>query len=64
VHDPEHAGGDEAGERGYRERYVDVEDLLDEALVDVVRGVEEDERERCRDRRRGGDRKPPEAASE
>jgi hypothetical protein len=37
--------GDEAAERHERERHVQVEDLLDEALVGVVGRVEEDERE-------------------
>ena len=36
---------DEADERDDRERHVQVEDLLDEALVGVERRVEEDQRE-------------------
>ena len=39
------AADDEAAEGDDRERHVQVEDLLDEALVGLVRRVEEDERE-------------------
>ncbi len=39
-----------------RQRHVQVEDLLDEALVGVERRVEEDQRERQREHRHGGDR--------
>ena len=45
VADAVHAAGDETAERDQRERDVQVEDLLDEALVGVVGRVEEDERE-------------------
>jgi hypothetical protein len=43
---------------------VDVEDLLDEALIGVDRGVEEDERESGRDRCRGGQRKASQPPAE
>jgi hypothetical protein len=43
---------------------VDVEDLLDEALIGVDRGIEEDERKGGRDRRRGGQRKASQAPAE
>jgi hypothetical protein len=43
---------------------VDVEDLLDEALVGVDRRVEEDEREGDGDRRRGGDCEPEKSPAE
>jgi hypothetical protein len=45
---------DEAGVRGERDRDVEVEDPLREALVGVVRRDEEDERERRRHEGEGG----------
>jgi hypothetical protein len=43
---------------------VDVEDLLDEALIGIERCVEEDERERRRDCYCRRERKPREATTE
>ena len=54
VLDGEHAAGHEPAQRGDRHRDVDVEDLLDEALVGVVGRVEEHEREGARERHDGG----------
>ena len=48
--DREHPAEDEPAQRHDRQRHVDVEDLLDEALIGVERRVEEHERERDRDR--------------
>ncbi len=45
VPDRVESGDHEADQRADRDRHVDVEDLLDEALVRVVRRVEEDHRE-------------------
>jgi hypothetical protein len=64
VHDAEDAGGHEPDQRNDRERYVDVEDLLNEALIDVVGGVEEDKRQGCPDRNRCADREPRQTPSE
>jgi hypothetical protein len=50
VPDRHHAAEDEPAQRHDGQRYVDVEDLLHEALVGVERGIEEHQRER------GGDR--------
>jgi hypothetical protein len=50
VLDREHAARDEPAQSHDRHRHVHVEDLLDEALVRVVRRVEEHQRERRRDR--------------
>ena len=52
VLDREHAARHEAAERDDRHRHVHVEDLLHEALVGVERRVEEDQRERRRERDR------------
>ena len=57
--DREQTAEDEPAQRHDRQRHVDVEDLLDEALVGVERGVEEHQRERDADR---GDRGDCEAA--
>ena len=46
---------DEADQRADRDRHVDVEDLLDEALVRVVWRVEEDHRERRAENDDGGE---------
>ena len=48
VHDRQHARRDEAAQRHDRQGDVDVEDLLQEALVGIERRVEEDQRERRR----------------
>ena len=56
VGDREDAADDEADQRHDRQRHVQVEDLLDEALVGVERGVEEDQRKRQGEHRHGGDR--------
>jgi hypothetical protein len=45
----------EPAQRDDGERYVDVEDLLQEALFGFQRGVEEVQRERERERERGRD---------
>jgi hypothetical protein len=59
VHRAHHAGDHESDQGDDRQRYVDVEDLLDEPLIGVVRRVEEDKR-KCRgQRRRRGERKTP-----
>ncbi len=50
VLDREQAAEHEPAQRDDRERHVDVEDLLQEALFGFQRRVEEDERERGRDR--------------
>ena len=50
VSDREQAAEHEPAERHDRERHVDVEDLLDEALVGVQWGVEEHQRKRHGDR--------------
>jgi hypothetical protein len=47
VPDPEDPAGDEPAQRDDAERHVDVEDLLHEALVGIVRRPEEHERERA-----------------
>jgi hypothetical protein len=62
VPDGEQAAEDEPAQRDDRERNVDVEDLLHEALVGVQRRVEEDQRERHADRRDGGERETSKAA--
>jgi hypothetical protein len=54
VLDGHDAARHEAAERDDRHRHVHVEDLLDEALVGVERGVEEDERGRRRNGHDGG----------
>jgi hypothetical protein len=43
---------------------VDVEDLLDEALIGVDRGIEEDERERHGDGGRRGEREREQSPTE
>ena len=50
----QHAAEHEPAQGGDGQRHVDVEDLLDEALVGVQRGVEEDQREGDGDREDGG----------
>ena len=47
------AADDEPAERDDRERHVQVEDLLDEALIGLVRRVEEHEREARSDEQGG-----------
>jgi hypothetical protein len=64
VHCPEHPGDDEADQGHDRERHVHVEDLLDEALVGIVRRVEEDKRDRRGKHRRRGERQLPESPAE
>ena len=64
VADREDPAGDEAADRYQRHRHVDVEDLLDEALVGVVGGVEEDQPERERDDGGGDEREGIEAFAE
>jgi hypothetical protein len=56
VADAVHAAGHEPGQRDDRERHVQVEDLLHEALVGVVGRVEEHEREGADDEHDGRDR--------
>ncbi len=53
VADPVDAAGHEPAQRDDRQRHVQVEDLLDEALVGVVGRVEEHERERADDEHDG-----------
>ena len=56
VADREDAADDEAEQRDDRQRHVQVEDLLDEALVGVSRRVEEDQRKAGAEHRDGRDR--------
>ena len=63
VPDGQQAAEDEPAQRHDRQRHVDVEDLLDEALVGVQRRVEEHQRERHADRGDGGEREAAEAAA-
>ena len=63
VLDAEDPAGDEASEGDDRHRHVEVEDLLDEALVRLDRGVEENEREGGSDRDRRSDREGAQALS-
>jgi hypothetical protein len=62
--DPVDAAGHEAAQRHDRQRHVQVEDLVDEALVGVVGRVEEDQREAAGDEDDGEDREGDEAPGE
>jgi hypothetical protein len=59
------ATGDHESDQGDDcQRHVHVEDLLDEALIGIDRGVEENEREGAGKRQHGCDRKRPQSLSE